>query len=198
MSTADRVGGVLARAFVDDPMFRYVLPDPGDRRRHLPALFAGSARHAGRHGGVATAGGGAGVAVWTDDRHMAIGLLDSIRAGMLTLPLRIGPRALARLQRHDHPATELVRRASTAPFAYLQALGVEPARRGTGLGRATVAAALDQMRAAGFARCVLRTEHAANVGLYEHLGFARTGTGHVDASGLDVWTFARPTDDPAA
>lgn len=190
-----RVGAVLARAFADDPMFRYVLPDPRARTQRLPTLFAGSARHAARYGGVASVEDGRGIAVWTDQAHMTIGFADAIRGGMMTLPLRLGIGAVGRLQRHEGAAETLITRVAPQPFAYLQSLGVEPASHGEGLGRRTVATALAQMRAAGHGRCVLRTENRTNVAMYEHLGFRLCGEERIAASDLTAWVFVRDTGD---
>lgn len=146
------------------------------------------------HGGVALAGDGAGVAGWVDDQSIEIGLAAAVASRMLLLPLRFGPAAMARLQRHERHVEPLVHAAIPGRFAYLWVLGVDPSRRGEGLGRATVAVALEQMREAGFDRCVLKTEQPDNVGLYEHLGFEVATATTVPASGLRPWVMVRPTE----
>lgn len=62
---------------------------------------------------------------------------------------------------------------SGRPEAYLQELYVEPPRRGEGIGRALLAAAMDAARAAGAATIDLNTGETdtAARGLYESAGF---------------------------
>lgn len=194
MTVAELTAGrVLSAAFADDPMFVHVLPDPATREPRLQRLFAGSARHAGRHGGVEIVGEGGAVALWLHPAHMQIGPLAAARSSMLTLPLRVGPGAMGRLQRHEADALALVRRTAPGPFGYLQSLGADPRRRGSGLGRLAVEQTIDRMAAAGLPWCVLRTENERNVGLYRHLGFEDRASEVMAASGLRTWVFARPT-----
>jgi len=63
-----RIGGagaVLARAFHDDPLMTYAIPDPAERARLLPDVYARMIRFGHLAGEVhATAGTLEGVAVW--------------------------------------------------------------------------------------------------------------------------------------
>ena len=189
----DRSGGrILAAAFAQDPMFRHVIPDARQRIRQLPRLFAGSLRHCARRGGVAVVDA-SGVAGWVDGAHLSVGLVDAARARMLIVPVTIGPAAMGRLNRHERQTEAMIRQTCDGPFAYLWSLGVDPARQGGGLGRRTVTAALAQMRAAGYDRCVLKTEQPDNVGLYRHLGFEVAASGTVESSGLTTWIMIRST-----
>lgn len=76
--------GVLAKAFMHDPMFAYVLPDATIRERRLRVLFSAAVQLGHRYGGVATAGNGSGVAVWTDHQHVDVSFTDAVRNRMLT------------------------------------------------------------------------------------------------------------------
>jgi len=58
-------GEILARAFFDDPMVVYLLPDDDHRRRALPAFFGAGARFGHLFGAVYTTPGAVeGGAVW--------------------------------------------------------------------------------------------------------------------------------------
>jgi ribosomal protein S18 acetylase RimI-like enzyme len=62
-------------------------------------------------------------------------------------------------------------------FAYLRALGVDPAARGRGVGRALTIACIERARADGAAGIALNTLSfmPAATALYEGLGFRQTG-----------------------
>ena len=62
-------------------------------------------------------------------------------------------------------------------FAYLRALGVDPATRGQGVGRALTIACIERARADGAAGIALNTLSfmPAATALYEGLGFRQTG-----------------------
>ena len=61
------------------------------------------------------------------------------------------------------------------PIGEVYVVGVAPAWRGTGLGRALVLAGLAHLRQAGLAQAMLFVDEAntAEIGLYESLGFTR-------------------------
>ena len=54
----------LARAFTDDPVFSWVVPDEGRRRRMLPTLFALFANAVRHHDAMYIAGGAVAAALW--------------------------------------------------------------------------------------------------------------------------------------
>ena len=64
--------------------------------------------------------------------------------------------------------------------AKVQRVAVLPEARGTGLGAALMRAAMDELRAMGFARAVLGAQTDA-LGFYERLGFAAHGPVYDDA-----------------
>lgn len=47
---ARRIAGLVARAFQDDPLMRYAIPDARQRRRLLPTLMCLNARYGCRYG----------------------------------------------------------------------------------------------------------------------------------------------------
>lgn len=161
----------LVHAFLDDPLFAFIFPRAERRERDLRRLFAGSLRHAGRVGGVSTVEAGLGAAVWTPRASMHVSIGAAWRAAMLALPLQLGLPAMRRLDMYELELDRVTRDAAGGDFAYLWMLAAHPRAQGRGLGRAAVEHALGQMRAAGFAQCLLRTQQPRNVSFYRHLGF---------------------------
>jgi hypothetical protein len=63
-SDIPQLSRVLARAFTDDPVFSWVVPDEGRRRRMLPTLFALFANAVRHHDAMYIAGGAVAAALW--------------------------------------------------------------------------------------------------------------------------------------
>jgi ribosomal protein S18 acetylase RimI-like enzyme len=162
--------GVLARAFADDPLFAWALPDPARRTRALPYVFAGTLRHCRRRGGEETAGDVDAVVGWMRGEHLRMSPRDVLAAGLVTTPARLGLAATRRLQAHEAACERALVEAAPPRWAYLCVVGVEPTAQGRGLGRAVISASLDAM-SSDHATCLLKTENPRNVAVYEHLGF---------------------------
>lgn len=179
---------MLARAFHDEPLFRYALPDERRRARALPEVFAGTLRHAQRYGAVI--GDDRAVSSWVPLTRLEIGPVDAWRAGLAATPVRLGPAASWRLLRHEAAADRRVRALAESSWAYIPLVGVDPQRQGTGLGRQVVGATVEALRGR-FPAVILRTEQARNVGFYDSLGFGLVEEFTVPASGLAVWVLVR-------
>jgi ribosomal protein S18 acetylase RimI-like enzyme len=134
----------LVHAFLDDPLFAFIFPRAERRERD---------------------------AVWTPRASMHVSIGAAWRAAMLALPLQLGLPAMRRLDMYELELDRVTRDAAGGDFAYLWMLAAHPRAQGRGLGRAAVEHALGQMRAAGFAQCLLRTQQPRNVSFYRHLGF---------------------------
>ena len=80
-------------------------------------------------------------------------------------------------------------------FAYLRALGVDPAARGLGVGRALTIACIERARADGAAGIALNTLSfmPAATALYEGLGFRQTG-GNVEWGGRKLLSYIQNID----
>ena len=168
------VTDALARAFVDDPMIRWVVgtDDPAEVVRCGAGGFFAPATRAGLRRGhtylVADDGAVLGAAVWSppdvdmfDDAAIE-DLLDAL-GGL------VGPEALERLgalgeltgARHPHDRAHF----------YLLALGAT--ERGRGAGAAAMAPVLDRCDADGLP-AYLESSNPRNLGFYGRLGFEPT------------------------
>jgi ribosomal protein S18 acetylase RimI-like enzyme len=107
------------------------------------------------------------------------------------VPLVLGWRAALRMMRHEAWCASRLAQHAPKHYGYLWILGVEPQRRGSGWGRRTLESAAEQMASAGLAWCLLKTEQASNVSLYEHLGFTCVERSVAPPSGLTTWFFRR-------
>jgi GNAT superfamily N-acetyltransferase len=158
----------LARAFHDDPVFRWLFPDDRRRMGQSRRYFAGRARILMASSEVYTVDGGAAAAMWArpgDWRDPPLAVLRQLLTLVPALGRRL-PRSLAGLHKIEerHPAH---------PHWYLAVLGTDPERQGEGIGSALlqpVLAECDRLEIPAY----LETGRERNVHFYTRHGFRVT------------------------
>ena len=160
---------VLARAFHDDPVLVWMVPDPIERRARFSLLFAAYAEVFLDHGETYLAGDGLGAALWAPpgadpipdhhqewfERHMGTILgADADRAAEID----------ALLEEH-HPQD---------PCYFLQLIGVVPEQQGRGVGARLLAPVLEACDATG-TPAYLEATSPDNRRLYARHGFETVG-----------------------
>ena len=182
-----RVVALLARAFADDPAMAYIFPDPVDRARRLPRLFALLFDSDGPAGMRLLTQGGEAATMWR-----APGRIHTGRGEMLLRLPRLfwalGP-SRARAMR---VANAIDLHMPKGDFWYLHIAGCDPAHQGKGHGAAAVRAGLS--RAAGRLPAYLETATERNLAFYTGLGFAVTNEWMVPDGGPRFWSMLRPAD----
>ena len=184
-----RVAAMLARAFQDDPLMRYAIPDDERRRRLLPRLIALNVRYGRRYGEVYAAPGFEGAAIWLPPGQTRMTLWRILRAGMFTAPLWAPWSVLRRLAVSGEHAAALQRRCLTEPHWYLSQVGVEPAAQRRGVASRLLEPMLARMDAAALP-CYLETENAANLAYYQRFGFRITAE-ETTPGGPPIWGMVR-------
>ena len=187
----DTAAAALARAFVDDPMFEWVFPDPGSRTQKLGVLNRIPLEYGLRHGlRVTQCDRGRGVAIWLRPGQ-SLTPLGMARSGMLAAPLRVGFAPLGRFARANATMEPVHKKAMGAqPHWQLLIVGVDPDLQGQGRGAALVRDGLDRADRDGLP-CYLDTSKAANVPFYEHLGFATVDQVPLGKGGPPGWGMRR-------
>jgi ribosomal protein S18 acetylase RimI-like enzyme len=181
----------LARAFHDDPLMVYTIPDPAERVRLLPDVYARMIRFGFLAGEVyVTAGELEGVALWMPPN--AKWSREHIEAsGMHQTPTVIGDEAYQRYRDVVGREWQARERDMTGACWYLFLLGVEPSRQRRGLGGALMRPVLERADSGQLA-CYLETENERNVAFYQKQGFDLIVNGEeAGASGVRFWTFRR-------
>lgn len=169
----DALSITLGRAFLDDPVMAWMLPDAGLRRRKLHRLFASLTRH--HHlsrGGVEVAPSERGVgaaALWDPPGQWMQTRGEELRA-MPGLLLAFGS-ALTR----GMAVTESMKKAHPEePHWYLAIIGSDPDVRGQGYGNVLMRSRLDRCDDE-HAPAYLESSNPDNVPYYERFGFEVTG-----------------------
>jgi ribosomal protein S18 acetylase RimI-like enzyme len=166
----------LGRAFYDDPVSVWIMPDDKARAARQRKFFAAIARHHHLAGGgveVATDGSASGAAALWDppgrfkqSAREQLMMLPSFIFGFglsITTGRRLG-QLLDQMKQH-HPEE---------PHWYLAVIGSDPSVRGKGYGQALMQSRLARVDAE-HAPAYLESSKAANVPYYERFGFEVTG-----------------------
>jgi GNAT superfamily N-acetyltransferase len=180
------LAAVLARAFLDDPLMRFILPDEGARRRRLPRLFRISLGVQYLPvGEVYTTSERAGASLWSPPGRwrappsIVIRTLPRLALALGTrLPISV--RAISTVEA-AHP---------TEPHWYLAVVGTEPSLQGRGIGSALLAPILqrcdhDAMPA------YLESSKEANLAFYARHGFEVTKAIDLGRGGPRIWPMWR-------
>lgn len=182
---------VLARAFRDDPLMAYTIPNPVERARMLPEIYVRMVRFGLLTGEVyATAGAIEGVAVWLPPN--ARWTRKNIEAsGMHQLAVLVGDDAYRRYRAVVECEWQARQRDMVTPCWYLFLLGVEPRSQRHGLGSELMRPILERADRDRLA-CYLETENPRNVPFYLKQGFEVILDGEeAGSSDVKFWTFRR-------
>jgi ribosomal protein S18 acetylase RimI-like enzyme len=183
----------LGKAFFDDPVMAWMLPDADQRARKLHKLLEALTRyhHLG-HGGVEVALDGAGgigaAALWDPPGAWRQSRLAELRAmpGLLLAFGRSLTRGLA--------AEELMKAAHPEePHWYLAVIGSDPDVRGKGFGNVLMRSRLQRCDAE-YAPAYLESSNPDNVPYYERFGFEVTGELKLPSGGpslIPMWRAPR-------
>jgi GNAT superfamily N-acetyltransferase len=163
-----RIAAAFSRAFVDDPVFVWMVPETERRRAALPGFFTLFTAAFQRHGHTYRTVDGMAAALWVppgvapvaDDEAEAFGgAIAELSGADAERVLTIGA-----LLDENHPHE---------PAWYLNFMGVEPAGQGRGMGSALLEEVLVRADRDGEAACLDATS-TLNRRLYERHGFATT------------------------
>jgi GNAT superfamily N-acetyltransferase len=180
----------LGRAFFDDPLMEYLLPDESKRLAPLSWFMGRGARYGQLYGEVYTTDQVDGAAIWLPPGKTDVTPFGMARAGMLFAPLRLGFGAFGRFMSAMNHAEELHKRDMSRDHWYLFILGVDPPRQGQGVGGQLIAPVLARADADG-TPCYLETAKDKNVPFYQKHGFEVIVEEDLPKGGPRFWTMKR-------
>jgi len=162
----------LGRAFYEDPIMMWMLPDDARRAKALPRMWATMARHhylAGGGAEVATNGSEVGAAtLWDPPGRWKQTPFEELRMAptfLLAFRSRVaGAQKIADIMKDKHPEE---------PHWYLFAIGSDPTVRGAGFGQALMRSRLDRCDAE-HAPAYLESTKEETVPYYMRFGFEVT------------------------
>jgi ribosomal protein S18 acetylase RimI-like enzyme len=179
----------LARAFYDDPVMIWLLPDEKARTEQLCRLFTTMTRHhhLGR-GGVEVACDGPGVGAaalwdppnqWQETRRAQLAMTPTFIRVFGLRSMR--GRAVQELMKGVHPEE---------PHWYLAVIGSDPTVRGRGFGQVLMRSRLDRCDAE-YCPAYLESTKVENVPYYQRFGFTVTSEIVLPDGGPTMWAMWR-------
>ncbi|MCT7660399.1 GNAT family N-acetyltransferase [Mycobacterium deserti] len=183
------ISRVLAKAFYDDPVMSWMLPDDGSRLKSLTRAFAGLTRHhfLSRGGSeVGLSGGTLGATTLWDPPGQRKA---SRREELTMLPLMLwafrsrvpASVQVMELMEEHHPEE---------PHWYLMVIGSDPSVRGAGFGQALMRSRLDRCDAEGVP-AYLENSNPRNESYYLRFGFEVMGEITLPDGGPSMWPMWR-------
>lgn len=180
----DALAGVLARAFDDDPVTRWVYGDGETRQAAAERFFDWQLGRLTGQDVSWTTTANEGAALWALPGRWRERPVELLRLLAMTFSSvgRHAPRVLRGL-------AQIERRHPGEPHLYLAVLGVDPDRQGTGIGSALMAPGLELCDREGLP-AFLETATERNVAFYTRHGF-RVANELALPSGPPVWLMWR-------
>lgn len=192
-SQVDQAANLLARAFFDDPLTLFTLPDESERAEAMPKLMRAALLSALENGVAhATPGPLDGVALWLMPASLA-----KARPHRTNNPITFSrladalpPEAFRRMGLARDALGERQEADVKVDHWHLTIIGVEPASGRRGVGGRLLAPVLVQADDAGH-HCYLETYREENLAFYRKHGFDVFATGEVPQGGPRFWTMLR-------
>lgn len=183
--------GVLARAFLDYSLFRYIFPDISERKTIIPYLFRYSLSYTMRYGDVfATSQDLEGIAVWLNSAYFPMTFWRVMKSVPLSTILNLGVKGGGRMQSAGEYLDRVHQRLLPSRHWFLQEIGVEPAFQGKGYASRLLQPVLNRIDMEN-SSCYLETQEETNVRIYEHFGFKVIDTSTIPRTTLTNWAMLR-------
>jgi GNAT superfamily N-acetyltransferase len=183
-----RLAEALADAFINDPVYTWMLPGKLRLRSRLRMMFTAELEQYGLPQGT----------VWTTDGRE--GAVVELPPGGWEMPQTItGRQALiwiralgSRLALASRVQRAMAQRHLQEPHVYVRLVGVQTSRQGQGLGSALMGPALQRADSAGLPAYIeASTERSA--ALYARLGFVHLDVLDLPDGGPPIWRMRRPS-----
>ena len=190
-SAIAEAAAVLARAFHQDPLCVFMVPNADERQRVLPKYFQKLVLWGLMFGEVfATAGEITGVAVWISPDEPADAAERSRRVAWHELSAIVGADVVRRVRSVVGHERQVHDRDFPDPHWYLAQLGVDPEFQGRAIGGALMRPVTDKAAKSGLV-CYLETENPTNPKFYKRHGFELVREEIAPESGMKFWTMVR-------
>jgi len=182
---------MLARAFHDEPLTIYFLPDYTDRQLHTSQFFQILVRYGVHYGeAYATSPNLEGVAVWFRSHKTITSAWRMIRCGAIPVLLRLTSDSIRRFWFFNKYASAVRKRHAPRYHWFLSPIGVDPLFQGRGYASTLLRPMLVRMDHEGLA-CYLDTQSEKNVAIYQHYGFKVVEEFRIPGANFNNWAMLR-------
>jgi GNAT superfamily N-acetyltransferase len=184
---APQLARTLTRAFLDDPVTAYFMPNPATRLRELEHMFRRMSveKIAAPHDMMYRTEGYEAVALWLPPGKTVLSTGESLRL-LPTLVAGFRHRSLRALR----GMTAMDKHHPDVPYYNLHFIGTDPSHQGKGHGAALLRPLLERFDAEGVP-AFLESSTRRNHSFYRRHGFELTGEFNLPNGGPPLWTFWR-------
>jgi ribosomal protein S18 acetylase RimI-like enzyme len=194
LTTADleRMANIMSEAFVDDPLYAFMLPNKKTRLRSLNKIFIALSKvniEKRRAFGVGEPLVGVAYLRMPSRPDMKASMKSPsnfLRPLLTPFPFR-HLRARVILKK----MSELYKLYADEPHFYLEYIGVLPSAQGQGVASKLIRPLIEKADSEGVI-VYLETVNRSNVALYQHYGFQCMEEATVPGTGVTIWAMRRP------
>lgn len=187
----ERAVMVQSKAFLNDPLWEYLLPNEQKRCAVLPKFFTPLLRFGilnEQAYGIGTPPDG--VVVWgIPNQRTRLGAI--LGSGFQSILFSSFAPQFIRVRNIFAKFDEMQKRYAPEPHYYLQTISVLPEAQGKGLASKLIKPFLEKADSE-YVSTYTETITPENVGLYEHYGFQVMEAYRVSKTDLRLWSFYRP------
>jgi ribosomal protein S18 acetylase RimI-like enzyme len=191
-SDLERVADIMSEAFVDDPLYAFILPNKKTRRKTLYQYFyALSNINIAKQRAYGVGEPLVAVAYWKMLSKPDVTASMRSPSNFIRLLLTPFPFGYLRARVIYKKMSELYEKYADEPHFYLDYVGVLPSARGNGVASKLIRPFIKKADSEG-AIVYLETVNRSNVALYEHFGFHCMEEAAVPGTGITIWAMRRP------
>ncbi|MHA1952843.1 MAG: GNAT family N-acetyltransferase [Candidatus Heimdallarchaeaceae archaeon] len=182
---------VFSRAFADDPLLNWFLPENSSRKEMSFSYFKFRIRFGVLFGEVyATSQNLEGLAVWFPSNKMDMTYWRMLKSGGMRLFKELGFSTVQRMMSIGDFVSDLHHHQINFPHWYLAPMGVDPDYQGKGYASRLMRSMLKRLDNEKLP-CFLETQNENNVEIYKHYGFKIVGKAKIPKSDLEHWSMLR-------
>ncbi|MFX1302587.1 MAG: GNAT family N-acetyltransferase [Promethearchaeota archaeon] len=162
---------VLSKAFQNDPVLRWQIPDANKRLAKLHHFWELPLRIGIKYGeAYGTSEDLEGIAVWRPPKHVNISYWKYIKKGGFKLPFKFGLKTTKRIMFFQDVNQSIRNIYMKGPYWYLESIGVDPKYQGRGFASMLLKPMLRRIDKENLP-IWLETNLERNVSFYEHFDF---------------------------
>lgn len=187
-----KAGGILAEAFKNDPVWKYVLADCSiDQKR---ALFEIPMKYGMKYGKVyAPSSKLEGVAFWVPGHYATMTFGRILRSGAFFSAIKMGSEPAKKMEVLQQFDIDKKKNMGNRPYIYLFVIGVNPNQQGQGFGKKLLLNVLNDGNKSGLP-VYLETSTEKNMEMYTKFGFKVIKKVYLDNIDTPHWEMIREPD----
>ncbi len=191
---AKGAGEVLSRAFYDNSLFVYLLPNLDERSKKLPEIYEFLVNYGIIYGEVFSISANLeGVAAWLPYWEAEMTIKKALKCGFGELIKSLGSECIKRLEHYENYSNRCHKQYANSSHCYLSTIGVDPVYQGKGYASLLLRAKFSEFDEQNIA-CYLETNTEKNVSIYQHFGFEIFEEGIVPETNVPSCVMLRKKD----